>query len=37
MDDIITMDEIGRVYEASVEPGFDGQYGAVRIWGADGQ
>ena len=26
-----------RAGDVSVEPGFDGQYGAVRIWGADGQ
>ena len=26
-----------RAGDMSVEPGFDGQYGAVRIWGADGQ
>ena len=34
MDDTITMDEIGRAGDVSVEPGFDGQYGAVRMWGA---
>lgn len=26
-----------RAGDMSVEPGFDGQYGAVRIWDADGQ
>lgn len=26
-----------RAGDVSVEPGFDGQYGAVRIWGAGGQ